>query len=130
MAIQKLLTRQKKFNLQLKKTSIDFFYFFVFPIKISVSVTLSPSVVVSVWLAEESDIPQTLWGLGLCPVLFLHSPSPCGTLRLPREPSRDHGKSNYKHKHFDFSLAASPRASIVCHSQQTHGIFPSQGRAL
>lgn len=74
MAIQKPLTRRKKFNLQLKKKPINFFFCFS-PIKISVSV------VVSVWLVQESDSPQTLWGLGLCPVLFLHSPY--RTLSLP-----------------------------------------------
>lgn len=129
VAIQQPLTRQKKFNLQLKKKTINFFFFFfAFFSPIKIGVTWSPSVVVSVWLVEESD---SFWGLGLCPVLFLPSPSPYRTPHLPREPSRDHGKSNYRHiKHFDFSLVASPRASIVCHSQQTHGIFSSQGRAL
>lgn len=95
VAIQKLLTRQKKLNLQLKKKFIYFFFFallcFAVPIKISVSVTWSPSMVMSVWLVEESDNPQTIWGLGLCPILFLHSPSPYRTLCLLQEPSRDHG---------------------------------------
>lgn len=68
VTIQEPLTRWKKFNLQLKNPSINFFSF-----KNSMSVTWSPGMSVSIWPVEESHITQNLRGLGLCSVLFLHS---------------------------------------------------------
>ena len=85
------------------------------------SVTWSPSVSVEVWSVEETCIAQNLLGLGLCSVLFhltLQDPA-SGTGAF-----QELGKSNYKHKYFNFSPVDFPSAIIVCHSQQTEGILP------